>query len=45
MQAITGSSTQVGQLIRQIADDARTQANGLAQASRTIAELQAGTAS
>lgn len=45
MQAITGSSGQVGQLIRQIADDARAQANGLAQASRTIAELQAGSAS
>ena len=43
MQAITGSSTQVGQLIRQIAEDARTQANGLSQASRTLAELQAGT--
>lgn len=44
MQAITGSSIQVGQLIRQIADDARNQANGLAQASRTIAELQANAA-
>ncbi|BFI94898.1 MAG: hypothetical protein RSP_04080 [Rhodanobacter sp.] len=43
MQAITDSSTQVGQLIRQIADDARMQANGLTQASRTIAELQTGT--
>ena len=43
MQAITGSSSQVSQLIQQIADDARARVNGLAQACRTIAELQTGT--
>ena len=44
MQAITGSSAQVDERIRQIAEAARSQADGLAQASRTIADLQQGAA-
>lgn len=44
MHAIVSSSTQVDQRIRQIADAARSQADGLAQVGRTIAELQLGSA-
>lgn len=42
MQAIVDSSTQVDQRIRQIAGAARAQADGLAQVSRTLADLQLG---
>lgn len=44
MQAIVGSSTQVDERIRQIAEAARSQADGLAQVSRTLAEMQLGAA-
>lgn len=40
MQAITGSSAQVDERIRQIAEAARAQADGLAQVSRTLSDLQ-----
>ena len=40
MQAITGSSAQVDERIRQIAEAARSQADGLAQVSRTLADLR-----
>ena len=40
MQAITGSSAQVDERIRQIAKAARSQADGLAQVSRTLADLR-----
>ena len=44
MQAIVQSSTQVDQRIRQIAEAARSQADGLAQVSRSIGDLQVGAA-
>lgn len=44
MQAIMGSSSQVDLRIRQIAEAARSQADGLARVSRTLGELQLGAA-
>jgi methyl-accepting chemotaxis protein len=40
MQAINGSSAQVDERIRQIAEAARAQADGLARVGRTLADLQ-----
>ncbi|MCX7515062.1 methyl-accepting chemotaxis protein [Frateuria sp. STR12] len=44
MEAIVGSSGQVDQRIRQIAEAARSQADSLAQVSRTLGDLQLGAA-
>lgn len=42
MHTITGSSSQVAQLIRDIASEARSQADGLGHASRTLDQLKVG---
>lgn len=42
MHAIVSSSSQVDERIRQIAEAVRSQADGLSQVGRTLADLQAG---